>query len=421
MLTKGWTKNTSLRNSWNFQIWTVWDSSKKFDEFISNYKLKNTSMTNVVFEITNFKNYEDYSLALKSAFIKWSAPDMFVLNNNEISLFEDKVYALSNLKINIHKFRQDYKTIFIDDLIVTDWEWENKKEYLKWIPVWYETLWVLYNGKFRLKRSDFNLKYSLNSAIKKSSIFDVVPLALGNWSIVKYAPDIIAQEFLINKVDWIKSPNWLKIKEVLAEYMELWTEWWNNAFNKLFISSKNTWKDDIDLFADGDVWAIITYPRTIEKLKLYNFNSRFLYATTYPHRTTWDWPTLANYNYFVINTDSQKKNIALPFINYLNSDIWAKAFLKKFSYYLPARATLEDELWENKISNFFPNILLKDFYSNEILSSFDKWNKVIYDREIIEVLDNFWSYIDAFESFKLSLLCKTEKILELKNLSTSCE
>ena len=421
MLIKGDKKSSITRINWNFQIWTVWDSSKKFDEFISNYKLKNKSMANVVFEITSFKNFEDYSLALNSAFIKWIAPDIFVLNNNEISLFEDKVYALSNLKIDIHKFRQDYKTIFLDDLIVTTWEWEEKKEYLKWIPVWYETLWVLYNRKFRLKRSDFNLKYSLNSAIRKSSSFDVVPLALWNWSTVKYAPDILAQEFMLNKINTIKKPSNASTKETLAEYMEYGSESGDNAYNKLYLSSKNSWKNDIDLFADGDVWAIITYPRVVEKLKTYGFNSRLLFAAAYPHRVHWDGPSLANYNYFVINTDSEKKNIALSFINYISSDEWAKSFLSKFKYYLPAKRTLEDELWDNKISSFFPNILLRDFYSDEPLSSFDKWNKIIYDRGIIDVLDNFWSYIDAFEDFKLSLICKTDKILELKNLSTSCE
>jgi len=421
MLTKWGNKTVITKAGWEFKIWIVWDSSKKFDEFISDYKLKNKSMTNVIFEVTSFKNYEDYSLALNSAFIKGKSPDIFVLNNNEISLFEDKVYALSNLKIDIHKFRQNYKSIFLDDLIAVVWEWENKKEYLKWIPVWYETLWVLYNRKFRLKRSDFNLKYSLNSAIRKSGSFDVVPLALWNWSTVKYSPDILAQEFLLNKIDTIKKPSSASTKETLAEYMEYGSEWSDNAYNKLFLSSKNSWKNDIDLFADNEVWAIITYPRVIEKLKTYGFNSRYLYAAAYPHRAHWDWPTLANYNYFVVNTDSEKKNIALSFMNYINSDIWAESFLSKFKYYLPAKRTLEDKLGTNKISNFFPNVELRDFYSAEPLSSFDKWNKVIYDRWIINVLDNFWSYIDVYEDFKLSLICKTDKILELKNLSTSCE
>ena len=421
MLTKWDKRTTVVRENWNFKIWTVWDSSKKFDEFISDFKSKNKSMSDVIFEITSFKNYEDYSLALNSAFIKGVSPDIFVLNNNETSLFEDKVYALSNTKIDIHKFRQDYKSIFLDDLIAVIWEWEEKKEYLKWIPVWYETLWVLYNRKFRLKRSDFNLKYSLNLAIRKSNSFDVVPLALGNWSIVKNSPDILAQEFLLNKVNSITSPSTAKTKETLAEYMEYGSEAWDNAFNKLFSSSKNTRKNDIDLFADNEVWAIITYPRIIEKLKTYGFNSRYLYAAAYPHRAHWDWPSLANYNYFVVNTDSDKKSVALVFMNFLNSDEWAETFLNKFKYYLPAKRTLEDKLWKNNISSFYPNIQLQDFYSDEPLSSFDKGNKVIYDKEIVKVLDNFWSYLDAFEDFKSSLLCKSEKILNLKNLSTSCE
>ncbi len=409
------------KESWNFKIWIVWDSKTKFDEFISAYKLDNPSVSNIDFEVKSFSNYRDYILALNSAFIKWKAPDIFVLNNNETSLYEDKIYALSNLKIDIHKFRQDYNSIFIDDLIVSTWEWEEKKEYLKWIPVGYETLWVLYNARFRLKRSDFTSIPALKSAIVKSKNFGIIPLWIWNGSTVLDSWDILAQFFLLNSVKSIEEATPLKIKQTLAEYTAYWYINWDNGFNSLFAESVSAGKNNIDLFVDREVWAIIAYPRVIEKLKDYWFSPRFLHASPFPHSSFWESYSLANYNYFVINTESKQKAVGLSFMKYINSDNWAEKYLSKFKYYLPAKRTLEDKLSEKKISDFYPNIQLRDFYSDEPLSSFDKWNKVIYDREIIPVLDNFNFYLSAFEKFKISLLCKTDKILNLNNLSTSCE
>jgi len=421
LIAKNNNKTVVHKFNWTFNIWIVGDSSTKFEEFLTSFKNANKSMSNIEYSVKSFSNYEEYSLALNSAFIKWVAPDLFVLNNNETSLYEEKIYALSNIKIDIHKFRQDYKWIFIDDLIISDWEWEEKKEYLKWMPVWYETLWVFYNSRFRLKRSDFNTISSVKSAILKAKKFDIVPIAVWNWSTVVDAWDLLAQQFLLNKVTSIKNINPAKIKQTLAEYMQYGLVSWDNWYNSLFDSSVSSWKNNIDLFVNKEVWAIIAYPRVIEKLQAYGFSKRFLQAISYPHSYSWDWPSLANYNYFVINSESNQKNVALSLLKYLNSDEWAEVYLSKYTYYLPSKRTLEDKLSTKKISNFYPNIELRDFYSDEPLSSFDKWNKVIYDREVISVLDNFNFYLSSFERFKTSLLCKTDKILELKNLSISCD
>jgi hypothetical protein len=233
--------------------------------------------------------------------------------------------------------------------------------------------------------------------------------------------DLLAQHFLLNKVTSIKEATTPKIKQTLWEYTQYGSVNWDNWYNSLFTNSVSSWKNNIDLFTDKEVWAIIAYPRIIEKLQSYGFSSRFLQAAAYPHSYSWDGPSLANYNYFVINNDSDKKNISISLLSYLNSDKWAENYLSKYKYYLPAKRTLESKLSERKISSFYSNIELRDFYSDEPLSSFNKWNKVIYDREIIPVLDNFNFYLSSFENFKTSLLCKTDKILELKNLSTSCE
>lgn len=402
-------------SSWDFQIWTVWDSSTKFDEFLSSFKSANRSFANVNYSVINFSNYKDYSLALNSAVIKWKYPDIFVLNNNETSLFEDKVLAISNSDIDIHNFRKEYKPIFSKDLIVNVWEWEEKQSFLKWIPVGYETLWIFYNKRFRLKPSDFVSISSLQSAIIKVEKLWVVPIAIWNWSTILNSPDLLAQQFLLNKIDSLEKADNAKIRQTLSEYTAYWV--WENNYNSLFQENKS----NVELFIDKEVAAIVTYPRVIEKLQSSWFSNNFLAAAAYPHSYSWDGPSLANYNFFAINKDTKQKNVALALLSYLNSDDWAKTYLEKFKYYLPAKLKLEDKLATTKISNFYDNIELRDFYSDEPLSSFDKWNKVLYDEKVVNVLDNFNSYLSAFEKFKTSTLCYSEKILNLENLTVNCE
>ena len=423
---KGWVKKktTTKSASWDFTIWIVWDSKVKFEEFLSTFKEANRGVSNVDYKVESFSKYADYSRALTSAMIQGKAPDVFVLNNNETSLFENKILPIASKEINVTSFRKDYKWIFNDDLIILSGESDskgNKEEFLKWIPVWYETLGIFYNRRFRFKASDFNSIASLNWAIERIKRNNVIPLGIWNGTTVEYSPDILAQFFLLHKVDTLSKANTLKIKQAVWEYAWFWTVNWDNAYNWLYSDTKLTGKSNIDLFAGNDVASIITYPRSILKLQALGFSKKTLFATKFPHFHSWDGWSLANYNFFVINSDSAQQEIALTLLKYLNTDEWAEAYLEKYKYYLPARLSLESDMSEQKISNYFENVVLWDFYSENPLSSFDKANKVIYDRDVISVLDNFSSYLSAFDSFKSSTLCKSNKILNLTNLWESCE
>ena len=191
---------------------------------------------------------------------------------------------------------------------------------------------------------------------------------------------------------------------------------WNN-YNSLI----EYWDNNIDLFVDKKVASIIAYPRIIEELKEKWFSNKFLAAAAFPHYFPGDGYSLANYNYFVINKNTKQKEVALIFLQYLNSEKWAQEYLNKFNYYLPAQLKLEEKLKSKKISDFYDNIQLRDFYSNEPLSSFNKWNKIIYDEKIIPILDNFNSSLIYFNKFQKYIICNTNKILYLKDLYTSCK
>jgi DNA-binding HxlR family transcriptional regulator len=52
--------------------------------------------------------------------------------------------------------------------------------------------------------------------------------------------------------------------------------------------------------------------------------------------------------------------------------------------------------------------------------SFNKWNKVIYDKWIIDILDNSLNSQELFENFRKKLLCISNKMLKQENMSLSC-
>ena len=165
---KGWvvTKNAS----WTFKIWIVWDKKSSFESVLTHFKEKNKSFSSVDYEVESFPNYEEYSNALTSAIIKWVAPDLFVINNNETSIFEEKILAIPEEIINTNGFRKSYEWVFIDDLLIkgeTKDEDGSYDEFLKWLPVWYETLGIFYNKQFWFSQSDFASFGHLKKWIKR--------------------------------------------------------------------------------------------------------------------------------------------------------------------------------------------------------------------------------------------------------------
>ena len=424
-----WSKNNrkSVKNaSWTFKIWIVWDKKINFEQVLTHFKEKNKSYSSVQYEVVSFKNYEDYSDALTSAIIKWVAPDLFVINNNEKSIFEEKILAIPNDVININQFRKDYDWVFIDDLIIKG-ESENKeeqpKEFLKWLAVWYETLGIFYNRQLWFSQSDFASFADLQKWIKKIKRHWLIPLAIWNWSKVLYTGDILAHLFLLNGVNSLKDSVSTIDKTVLYKYTKYGSTESYNWYNSLFASSEISWENDLKLFKNEKVAAIVGFPRLLEKMKVMWFSRNFILAEPFPHLYKLDdKPTYINYNYFSINKDTEQKNTAFALLKYLNTTEWAKLYLSKFKYYLPARSELVDELWDNKVTKFFNAIILKNFYPRKfVLSSFDKGNKIFFDKKVKYILDDFSWYFESFEDFKKEILCKTDKILELKNLSISCK
>ncbi len=418
-----WTENSSGKKIVRaYKIWIVWDDTSKFETFLADFK-KTSWYSSTQFLVESFPNFEDYYYSLASAMTRWEAPDMFVLNNNEKSLFEEQVLWIWPSIITPSNFRKNFKRIFWDELIVTTKDWDKGVEFLKWIPIWYETLGIYYNRKYIVSKDLTSLSSLSNvvSKLKKKNP-SVIPIWMWNGTTVYGSNDIITQFFLLEDgVTWINNLSSNQLKSALSTYMMYWGKYWDNNYNSSFDSLKYSWKNNLDLFTEGKTFMVVWYPRLLNEIEKRWYSKAYLEASVFPHYSPTKWKSLINYNYFVLNKDSANKELWFELLQYMSSEKWAKEYLSVFPYYLPSQISLERDLLENKVSERF-NVLLKDFYKFEHeLGSFDKWVASIYNKDIKRVLDDSTNYISQYESLSKKLLCKKEKFLTLKNPSVSCE
>ena len=418
-------KDNKQTNAWSggIKVWILEDDATKFYNYLTKFKELNQSYKNLQFSVESFDSYEDYSMALSHAIIKWEAPDIFMLNNSEkTTMFDKQTLGFLPEIINPNDFRRKYKWAIANDLISTA-EYQGKNiEYLKGVPVGYETLWVFHNRRY-VKTTDVSTFSTLNKVISKYNKDkpEIIPIALWNGSTVEKAEDIITQ-FLIAEdgVTGVSTLTSSNIKEPLAQYYIFGDTTWKNAYNNQKDTLNLMGQNNLDLFSKWKTFMVVGYPRMIQKIAEKGYSKTFLLASTFPQYYSGNQKLSMNYNYFVVNKDSQNTQAAQDILNFMTTDIGAEEYLKEFPYYFPALLSLEEDALERKIHKDF-NVVLNDFYNSEAeLISFDKGIIMEFNKNIIPVLDNSTNYLNAFEWFLWNIKCKTKKIINLEGLSTSC-
>jgi hypothetical protein len=119
-------KKQNKINTNDFKIWLYDINKDQFETFINNFK-KTKKYNSFNPKIESFSDYETYNLALASAFAKWEGPDIFMLNNNEKSLFLEQAIWINPEIISPDDIRTYFKWFFANDLIYTIGEWKEKK------------------------------------------------------------------------------------------------------------------------------------------------------------------------------------------------------------------------------------------------------------------------------------------------------
>lgn len=416
----------------DFSIWTYNLDKDKLGDVIKEFKslTKDYEKKNIVIE--NFSNYADYKDALLASIIAWKAPDIFMLNNHEKSYLENHVSWINPSIINPSDFRKNYKTFFVDDLVrqTKDEDW-NDVDFVLWIPVWYETLWIYYNRKFNIKSSDLDSWAWVSNVIDtiKEREPDIIPLWVMNWSIDNN-PDILTQFFMLSdaipmsydKVTelWIKEAFWSYFSYLNNENIDKWD---SDSSDPQYYDVDTSWRTNLELFSEWNEAMIIGYTSMINSLDESWFNNSFLFAEPFPHYFSWKGKTLVRYDYFAVNQDTKNESLAFDFLAYLWTKDWSKKFLDNFTYLLPALVTLEQDKLQEKIHPSY-NLTLSDFYKpkdDSLLSSFDKGIVSLYDDEINDILKDDYSYVDKMKKLQKIIACKYKKLYNIENLSTNCD
>ena len=410
---------TNVNTGDTFNIWILQDKREDFDEFIRKFKEANPAYANKTnISVESFSDYDSYFYSLVAAFSRWEWPDLFTLNNSERSVLEDNIIWIDPLLISPSEFRKMYKWVFSDDLISRTWD---GLEFLKWIPVWYESLGVYYNRRY-FKSSDFESWTALGSAVAEISernSWDLIPLGLGKSDATVHAWDIFTQMLALGG----DSDLWTLSNQTIWQALQIY-EWYadergDNRYNSLLWASPD--KNNLDFFSTWDVAAVVWYPRTLESIDEKWYRSTFLLATSFPSFAWTDHRTSINYDYYVINKDSEDTWFAIDLLTYMMTDDGAEEYLDIFTHYLPAKISLEDDRLEKKVSEDY-NVVYKDFYDRDsLLVSFNTGIKQIYDKDILPILSDNTNTISRFNQLSSSVMCKAGKALTLENLSQACE
>ena len=424
-----WDQGNNSQTVADFTIWLYNDESEWMDETLIEFKQKYPAYQNTTFNVESFTNYEDYTYALISAFAQGKWPDIYEINNSEKnSILYQFSEWINPAVINPNDFRKKFQSVFADDLIEVQ-EIENegeveKVEYLRGLPIGFETLGIFYNKAKRIIASDFESMWSLNATISelKDTFSNGVPLALWNGTTVQNVSDIIIQFFLLeNDIKTLEDLTWWKMKSALTSYMLYGDVNEENAYNIRFSDMTSLDTSGLDLFVRSEVFMIMGYPRMLQQIEDKWFNKGLLAAESFPFHNLAGGKTSVNYDYLVKNKDSGKKELSDELFQYLSSDSWADEYLDNYNYYLPALLSLESDKLEDKILDDY-SLVLWDFYNpDHLLQTFDIWVKNIFDREIINILDSQSNYLDTFAEMQTSIVCKANKYSLLQNLSNSCK
>jgi len=104
------------------------------EKYLEGFAKQDKNASGTKFVVESFSDLHTYKNALMSAFFRGEAPDVFVMQSGDTSLFDDTIQVLDPNSVSPNDFRKDFYGVFGDDLIITS-DNDKKTEYLKGVPV----------------------------------------------------------------------------------------------------------------------------------------------------------------------------------------------------------------------------------------------------------------------------------------------
>lgn len=406
--------------SWdgNLKIWILQDDVTQFQEYLNSFKAANPKFANKQFVVESFSDELSYNNAVVSATLAGEWPDLFMINNSETSILENLALGIDPSKVSPNDFRLRFKPVFGEDMIVKD-STDETIEFLKWVPLWYEALGIFYNRKYFLRPSELKTWTDFSKEVRSiaNKYSKIVPIALWNGTWVSRSADIL-RTFLV--LEWNNSlVNTWDTRQVLATLNEFWAANGDNGYNNL--SAPFIDETDIDFFTQGDVAAMVWYPRDLWAINDIWYQKGFLFATPFPWYAGKEKEVAINYNYFAINKNTKLPNSAHELLAYMSSKAGQQAYVDVFPFYLSPESSVELGMLEKKILPEY-NIVYKNFITEDTqLVSYDSWNKYLFDMEVKNILDMKSGYDKRFSDMRSFVVCSVTKQETLLNLSSPCK
>ncbi|HDH07757.1 MAG TPA: extracellular solute-binding protein, partial [Candidatus Moranbacteria bacterium] len=105
-------KNTNYRV--DLVIWGVFDDSDSFREIIKNFREINPHIGDIDYKKLTEQNYKQDLIGAMAA---GNGPDIFLIHNDWLPSFKNKIEPISNNILGEQEFRQNFVDVAIDDFI----------------------------------------------------------------------------------------------------------------------------------------------------------------------------------------------------------------------------------------------------------------------------------------------------------------
>ncbi|EKE30013.1 MAG: hypothetical protein ACD_2C00061G0008 [uncultured bacterium (gcode 4)] len=440
--------SSSWKPAWpkEFNVWVVWDETAWYSEIITLFKKKFPEYANTEIKFTKFSSYSDYEKTLLNVMTDGNSPDIFVVNNSSMTeewdwILESKIIWLTKEVVDTDYFQKNFNKVF-DELVLqneeenADWKMI-KVDYIKWIPMGYETLWVYYN--FRKLRNIPSTWADLDKEIIdwSSDSYSTVWMGFGSHYINTPA-DIVTLMFLQNWISSYKKLSDESANKSLGAYLSFGSDT-NNKLYEFKPEMDELGLTATDLFVRNKVGMIIWYPSLMKEIVLaikrassntqpierYLRSAPIFQSVTSPSSDDdkSEKVNIINYNYFALSKYSANQDMWFAFLNYLSTKEAQESYLNSFSYYLPALRSLEDSRLDQTIEKWFDRIKYKDFLINDVtLKTFEKWLKNEYDSYFNNSLDFSWATSkNILSKWQGSIECNVNHILKWTDFDKQCD
>jgi ABC-type glycerol-3-phosphate transport system substrate-binding protein len=315
--------------------------------------------SNLTIRFTNFGTYADYEKNLLNVIADGNSPDIFLVPSDGGKLLESKTDFLPESVIDINDFAKRFPQF--DDLIVREKQTDDAKDlvqYLKGVPLGYESLGLFYNLKLVRQRIP-TLWADLDQKIQSSDSgagdeekpqYSLIGLGLGS-RYIPDAPDIFALFLAQNKLSSIDKLDDSAAVSALDTY-RAYAQAENGGISHLVPEMNDLHLTAVDMFVRGKIGILVGYPSLLREIAFAmkrsgstSFSSSMLRTSEIPQITDngQNAVNLMRYCTFAVSKNAKNSLLAARFVAYLSTKEAQESFMKHYPYYLSALQELEEK------------------------------------------------------------------------------